>query len=181
MRRMFPFLALSLLTAALLFACGDNDAPTAPEPPAPPPAPSVVGKWRYDSNNFEDRIRQNLQAILVEQGLTMQEAQALANTTLDVAEEGYPYITEANADGTYKGRDPGDTGTWRTEGNVLVLTDSDGDEIRATFTVTETTLTLTFTREQFLGELDLQPDEKALFDRIMAGVEDLVFSFTRVS
>ena len=156
-----------IITIALLtVACG-QESPTKPVPPEA--APSIVGSWKLDSNNFLDEIKTNFKTYLVDHAhfdpeLASQFADVLSAS---IAEDILPLVTLTfKSDFTYSEqyRNFAQGGTWSVTGDQLTLKSED-DTWTSQYSVSETRLTLEHSKEFMVEVITYLLDAGGLDER----------------
>ena len=182
-----------IITIALLtVACG-QESPTKPVPPEA--APSIVGSWKLDSNNFLDEIKTNFKTYLVDHAhfdpeLASQFADVLSAS---IAEDILPLVTLTfKSDFTYSEqyRNFAQGGTWSVTGDQLTLKSED-DTWTSQYSVSETRLTLEHSKEFMvevitylldaggLDEREGMPLLEIVVDSILEGIETFELYFVK--
>lgn len=171
----------------LLAACGD-DNPVAPDK-------DLVGTWVFDSTDMVDVLVEGMEEFLedeldaaVDRGeideidrLFIEEFMyALIDVFRAEGEDaisGLRFTVRFNADGSFED-DEGSSGTWRVDGNTLIMVE-DGDEERAKYFVDGNDLTLIFSSEMLLDvwreDEDLTDEEVEALEEVFGLGEDINF------
>ena len=169
----------------LLAACGD-DNPVAPDK-------DLVGTWVFDSTDVFDVLVAGMEEFLqdeldaaVDRGEIDEIDRLFIDELMDAltdefraegedAISGLRLTVRFNADGSFED-DEGGSGTWRVDGNTLIMVE-DGDEERAKYFVDGNDLTLIFSSEMLLDvwreDEDLTDEEVETLEEVFSLDEDI--------
>ena len=132
---------LILLSTIFLIACGGDEKPVDPEPVAPDE--NLVGSWALVGTDMVDILAQGLADYLSDERADQDEIDEIiknfrAENEEDV--EGYRSTIRFNSDASWVD-DMGGSGTWRVDGNTLIIVE-EGKEERVKYFVDGDDLTL---------------------------------------
>ena len=171
--RRHALIPLYMLFLALA-ACGDReDNPVAPDE-------DLVGSWAFDSTDMIDVLAPGLEETLRDAGVDQDEIDELiADFRADVEDISGISTIRFNADGSFED-DQGSSGTWRVEGNTLIMVE-DGEEERVKYFVDGNDLTLIFPSEwlleAFTEDEDFTDEEVEIIGEVLGLDEDTNIRF----
>ena len=162
---------LKLLSTIFLVACGGDEKPVGPEPAAPDQ--NLVGSWALERTNMVDVMAQGLVDNLRVEGYDPDTIDEMIIDFRAEMGEGVSVARSAlrfNPDGSW-GDDMGGSGTWRVDGNTLIMVE-EGKEERVKYFVGGDYLTIIFSSELLLVALredeDFSDKDIALFSEILS-------------
>ena len=172
--------ALILLSTIFLVACGGGENPGDPEPVAPDE--NLVGSWALERTNMVDVMAQRLADNLAVEGYDPDTIDEMIIDFRAQMGEGVSVARSTirfNPDGSWV-EDMGGRGTWRVDGNNLILVE-EGKEKRVKYFVAGDYLTIIFSSELLLYALredeDFSDKDIALFSEILNVEGDTLIRF----
>ena len=169
-----------LFILMFLVACGDDEKPVEPEPAAPDE--NLVGSWVLDGTDAVDVMAEGLAEYLSEEDFDQDEIDEIIGEFRAEMGDGLSGIRSTirfNTDGSWVD-DHGGSGTWRVEGNTLIMVEN-GDEERIKYFVDGDDLTLIYSFERILDALredeDFTDEDIALYRELFDVEEDTQFRF----
>ena len=172
--------ALILLATIFLVSCGDDEKPVDPEPVAPDA--NLVGSWALDGTDLVDVMAEGLADYLRDEDFDQDEIDEIIDEfRADMGDGllGTRSTIRFNTDGSWVD-DSGGSGTWRVEGNTLIVVEN-GDEERIKYFVDGNDLTLIYPFEHILDALredeDFSDEDIAVYREIFDVDDDTQFRF----
>ena len=172
--------ALILLSTIFLVSCGDDEKPVDPEPIAPDE--NLVGSWALDSTDMIDVMVLGLRDYLSDAGADQDEIDELIKdfrASMEEDFEGYRSTVRFNSDGSWVD-DSGGSGTWRVDGNTLIIVE-EGKEERVKYFVDGDDLTIILSSELLLDALredgDFSDEDIAAYSEIFDVDDDTQYRF----
>ena len=151
MKRQMLSMSIAFTLVSMMIACGDNL--TGPEA-------ELVGSWTFVDTDMVTVLADRFEDYLVTQGYSRTQAQTLVNSAFTGAEEHFRNlrsILRFNEDNTWEDNSGG-KGTWRIDGNEIVITDEDGTVERTDYFLDGDDLTIIFTKADFTEALRQDED-----------------------
>ena len=171
---------LFLLSTIILVACGGDEKAVDPEPVAPDE--NLVGSWALVGTDMVDIMAQGLADYLRDGDVGQDEINEIIKDLRAEMGESVSISRSTvrfNQDGSWVD-DSGGSGTWRVDGNTLIIVE-EGKEERVKYFVDGNDLTLIFSSELLLDALreddDFTDEDIALFGEIFDVEDDTQIRF----